>query len=179
MTYSVTDSENNTVEETVLLTVGEGYYTLGEKDVLLKDFSAQTDLPYILTWGAPLQLIDDPSSSFNKAVYIPAGANHVVLNNDNFGGAALVTKDLSAYTSIRMRISNPSADEELSVYLANTNAAEGGVRGSAATVLPGEFAWVSLDLTAEGITPENTDVWIWLSQKAACLDFIIVTEKVE
>lgn len=179
VTYSVTDSENNTVEETVLLTVGEGYYTLGEKDVLLKDFSVQTDLPYILTWGAPLQLIDDPSSSFNKAVYIPAGANHVVLNNDNFGGAALVTKDLSAYTSIRMRISNPSADEELSVYLANTNAAEGGVRGSAATVLPGEFAWVSLDLTAEGIAPENTDVWIWLSQKAACLDFIIVTEKVE
>lgn len=177
VTYSVTDSDGNSSEAVILLTVGEGYYTLGEKDVLLKDFASQTDLSYIRSWGDPLELRVDPSSSFNQAAYIPAGVNNVVLNNDNFGGAALVTKDLSAYSSIRMRISNPSADEEISVYLANTNAAEGGVRGNAVTVAPGGFGWITLDLTAEGITPTSTDVWIWLSQKAACLDFIIVTEK--
>lgn len=173
----MTDSDGNSAEAVILLTVGEGYYTLGEKDVLLKDFASQADLSYIRSWGDPLELREDPSSSFNQAAYIPAGVNNVVLNNDNFGGAALVTKDLSAYSSIRMRISNPSADEEISVYLANTNAAEGGVRGNAVTVAPGGFGWITLDLTAEGITPTSTDVWIWLSQKAACLDFIIVTEK--
>ena len=176
--YTATDDDDNTTTKTIIVTVGKNDdYDLSANEELIINFETQDDAKKIGEWSEAqdVEVVQDPQNIFNNVLSLPDDIPNAVFGNEWMSGVCtpFLPLDLSAYSSIRVRVYNPT-ENPITINMRNNNGA--GIDGESVTVQPATWDWIRYDLVAmqaQGGTVEGMSLWIILNNQKVYIDYVI------